>query len=933
MWTLRLALLLSLVRVASCLPQVVLKTDHLTYVIGANGLNDAVLDPAAEKNYLDSSNPPYFMTIEKNGKRIGSTVVTVNGGFLLVGFGNSGVVARVRALSRPHYLTFELTSINDQSVSVVELAALPLRLAQAQSVSRSLASVRNDDYAVAVVPLNLETHSDSKQVGGVALLRAVADRRVGLEGAKIAVLGCPAKDLLNRLEQIEIDNGLPHPTLGGIWARKSPEQKKSYLFVDVSETTADSIIAYAKSGGFSYVVVYDGVWNGSHGTYPVNRANFPSGDAGLKAVSDKIHAAGLKFGMHNLDMVVAKGDALVHPVPAQGFMTYPDRRRILGNAIDPKDTFIPTTKSPAGLLSKADKSRFHGRDLRIGDEIITYDDLQTTPPYGFTGCIRGAHGTMAAAHAAGSAIDNLSEFIGFYRPDVRSQLYDRVARAEAEALDKFGFDYIYPDGTGENLAYWPDEPLWYITNLLTAKLFRCTQREVIFAHEPISDYSWHVFSRGNTTDFVQAGIIEHFDRVTLAGARRSIHDLQPFEFGWFGFLTHSTDRDATRPREMEYAWSKALAYGAAMSLETSKKSLDGNGRTGEIFALIKNWEDLKLGGYFPETIREQLKEPGKEFTLRQIANRRSQVVPVTYSPTRYVVGHESWSFDNPYFGQPLRVTVEARPTLAAYGDQANRVLLKPGALTLNTSGNGPLGSPSRQTTGLQFKIESVSDHLDVSAVNGSNPQAWGCAEIVLDTPMDLRQHRALGTWVDGDGSGAVLHFVIEDSGRWSVQDYYVRLNFTGWKYIQMPEPAKGEVYDFAFPYSNYWSIRGLNFAAISRLYVFLTGVKAGATVRASFRRLEALHEDSLPLRNPTLRVNDQSVTFPVQLEPDWYLEYDGSAKARVFDPNGFTKAEVTISRVPGLRRGPNAVELSCDRAEGRGETAKVTLATQGEPLR
>jgi hypothetical protein len=73
--------------------------------------------------------------------------------------------------------------------------------------------------------------------------------------------------------------------------------------------------------------------------------------------------------------------------------------------------------------------------------------------------------------------------------------------------------------------------------------------------------------------------------------------------------------------------------------------------------------------------------------------------------------------------------------------------------------------------------------------------------------------------------------------------------------------------------------------------------------------------------------------FPVQLEPDWYLEYDGSAKARVFDPNGFTKAEITISRVPSLRQGPNVIELSCDRAEGRGETAKVTLATRGEPRR
>ena len=102
----------------------------------------------------------------------------------------------------------------------------------------------------------------------------------------------------------------------------------------------------------------------------------------------------------------------------------------------------------------------------------------------------------------------------------------------------------------------------------------------------------------------------------MAGSK---DDLQPFEFGWFGYFTHSLVGEATGPREMEYAWCKALAHGAAMSLETGKATLDANGRTAEIFAKIKNWEELKLRGYFPERIREQLRQPGREFTLEQAA--------------------------------------------------------------------------------------------------------------------------------------------------------------------------------------------------------------------------------------------------------------------------------------------------------------------------
>ena len=924
----RLAILLCAARMALGVSPLVFKTSHLTYTVMSDGLNSSFVDPASGKNYLDTSGASRFMTITKDGKQIGSTALALKGQSLLVTFGESGVVANIRVGRLQDYLTFELTSINDQAISRVELAALPLKLTK--YVSGNLASCRNDDYAAAIIPLNLETHSYQGGSNGSAILEAEADRRVRLAGAKIAVIGSPTVDLLSQIEKIEIENGLPHPTLSGTWAPRSPDLRKSYLFVDLSEATADPIIGCARAGGFGYVVVSDGSWNASHGTYPVNRANFPHGEEGLRAVSAKIHAAGLKFGMHNLDFVVAKTDPLVRSFVDRGFMMYPDRQRTLARTIGPRDDFIPTTVSPSGLLAKADKSRFHGRDLRIGREIITYDDLATSPPYGFTGCTRGSGGTEAAAHPAGSAIDNFSEFIGFYRPDVKTELYDRVARAEAGALDKFAFDYIYPDGTGENLGNWPDQPIWYATNLLTEKLFRYTRREVLFAHEPVSDYSWHIFSRGNTTDYVQAGIIEHFDRVTLAGARESMRDMQAFEFGWFGFFTHAIDRDATRPREMEYAWSKALAYGAAMSLETTKEFLDGNGRTREIFALIKNWEDLKLRNYFSESVRERLQEPGKEFELKQAANQQWQIVPVTYSQTKHVVGSQSWDFENPYSEQPLRLTMEAKPTLGAYGNPRNRVLLQPGALHLYTSGSGPMGSPSRQTLGLEFKIGVVADHFDVNAVNlGTAAQAWGCAEIVLDAVMDLRHHRALGTWVEGDGSGAFLHFVIEDSGRWSVRDYYVQLNFTGWKYMEMPESAKGEVYGFAFPYSNYWSIRGINFAAISRVYVFLTGVRSGTRVKASFRRLEALHESLLPVVNPAIRVNEKSLVFPMTLEPDWYLEYDGSGAARVFDSNGFRKGEVMVREAPRLRQGPNLIQVSL----GSDQTAAVTVATRGEPLR
>lgn len=920
---------------------IVFETDHLRYVAGTDGMLREFTDISSGKNYLDTSGRTPFLAIQKNDRWIGSTAVELAHGFLYVTFGDSGVWARIHPRAFSSYLTFELSSVNDHSITALRLAYLPLTIKE--WVSSSITSCRNAEFGACIIPLNIETVS-SPSASPKTLLQGWCEQSVRLEGAKIAVAGCPTGKLLDTIELIEKENGLPHPTLDGVWAKKSREVMKSYLFTDLSEDIADSMIDYAKTGGFGYITIYTGVWNKTHGSYLVNETAFPHGAAGLKATTDKIHAAGLRVGMHVLDAVISKDDPLVKNPSDPGFLKYPNLRRILAADIGSADVFIPTTVSPEGLLSKADKSRYHGRDLLIDNEIITYDDIKTDPPYGFAGCVRGARESRPAAHKKDAFIDNFAEFIDFYLPDLQSSLYDRVAQGEASALDDYGFDYIYPDGTGENIGYYPRSPQWYYMNLLTSRLYNNTKREVMWGHGPISNYSWHVYARGNTVDYASTGIIQHFNHTSLANSRYSIADMQPFEFGWFGYFTRSLEGEATRPREMEYAWSKALAYGAAMSLETNKAALDANGRTREIFAMIKNWEDLKLSDYFPEPVMEKMREPGKEFTLDKDNSGKWAAFPITYGPDRYTADGASNNFTqtNPYAAQPLRVIIQNMPRLAEYGSRENIILLQPGPLNLNTKGRGPLGSESHTSSGVTFDIaasdkpaRSSGKSFSVNAKNGgTSPEGWGCAEIILDKPLDLSSHRAVGTWVYGDKSGTCLHFILEDGGRWSVRDFWVKLDFTGWKYIKIPEAAKGEVYDFAYPYNNYWAIRAIDFKSISRVYVFITGLAPDKSANCYFSRLEALRETPLPLSHPSLTVNGKNMVFPATLGPDCYLEYQGEHSAKVFDPNGFSGGEVTVTGdVPELKPGVNTVKFKCDTDAQNGKTARITIMLRGESLK
>ncbi|MDP7017096.1 MAG: hypothetical protein QGG36_14920, partial [Pirellulaceae bacterium] len=819
--------------------RIVCETDHVAYAVGTDGLNKAFTDRRTGRDYLEGDPVP-FMFVEKDGQWTPSTAVQWDRGFLHVTFAETGIRAKLHTRAFANYLTLELIAVNDHTISEIHLARVPLKITQ--TIGGSLVHCRDDDFAAAIIPLNMETHcyvaplrraADGRTppplvYGGARghvgpkggehpVLIAHADQRLRLDGAKVAVIGCPTKNLLDIIEQIEIDNGLPHPTIDGVWARKSPEQMKSILYTDISEATVDQVIAYAKAGGFSTIHINRPVWCASNGSYLINRKNFPGGEAGLLSVSRKIHAAGLKFGMHNWEMVIYKHDPLVHPVPAKGFLMYPDRRRILASDIGPDDTFIPTTTSPNGLLSKGDKAVHYGRDLRIGDEIIIYGDLKRTKPYGFTGCLRGALGTKRTAHKATAAIDNFAEFYwSYYKPDLQGELFDRIMRAEAALLDKFEVDYYYPDGAGENTNQYPHVlPDWYVRGLAAVKRYHYTRREVRFAHGAVSNFAWHVMTQGNHSDSVQNGVIEHFNR-SLAESAHFRANLQPYDLGWFGYFTHNVTGPATRPREMAYAWCKALSHGAPISLSTDKRRLDGNGRTQEIFSMIRNWEQLKIAGYFSEDIREQLKQPDREFALEQTRDGQWRVRPVSYAPAKYVPDvdgeQNAWSFHSDHPAQPLRVLIEPMPELAAHGNPENVVLIKPGPLKLATTGAGPMWGP-RMATGVELELKDSNQaspepgkSFEITAANkGKQPLGWACAEIILDGKKNLLGHRALGAWVKGDGSGAYLHFTIE-SARRSARDYYTRLDFKGWKYVRMHQSAGGEIYDFKFPFSNYWAL-------------------------------------------------------------------------------------------------------------------------------
>ena len=70
------------------------------------------------------------------------------------------------------------------------------------------------------------------------------------------------------------------------------------MFADLSLDSVDDWIDLAERGGIDCIHLH-GWWEWL-GQYPVRKAYFPNGLDDMKAAVDRIHAAGLKVGMHSL---------------------------------------------------------------------------------------------------------------------------------------------------------------------------------------------------------------------------------------------------------------------------------------------------------------------------------------------------------------------------------------------------------------------------------------------------------------------------------------------------------------------------------------------------------------------------------------------------------------------------------------------------------
>ena len=223
-----------------------------------------------------------------------------------------------------------------------------------------------------------------------------------------------------------------------------------------------------------------------------------------------------------------------------------------------------------------------------------------------------------------------------------------------------------------------------------------------------------------------------------------------------------------------------------------------------------------------------------------------------------------------------------------------------------------------------------SQSWEITGTNaGDRKSAWAELEYRYGEPLDLIRHRALGVWVCGDGSGALLNISAIEAGGIMRREQYVDLDFTGWRYCELSEPEAERIYEYPWPHSVKWPTRHLNYKNVGRLAFWLNRIPAQTTVECRLSPVEALADQPTRLVDPTLNINQDSLTFPATLSDDEYLEYQGEGRARVYDPNNVLREEVEPMGQATMASGANEIQFG-GAATSSEYRARVTIITRGE---
>lgn len=464
------------------------------------------------------------------------------------------------------------------------------------------------------------------------------------EGAGVLLFGCPRKDALDRIGEIERAKGLPHPLMEDRqWVKTARGAMKSYLISDFTADEVDLALDKAQAAGMDTIYHEDPFRNWGHFDW---RPDLAADDADFRAkVADRAAARGMKVGLHTLSNFTTTNDPWVTPVPDGRLVSM--ARLTLLSPMDGEQTEAFAENHPCFSLVQSVNA------VRIGDELVTFAAAESSGEgVRLTGLVRGAFGTEKTAHPAGEAVLPLRDH--GYRtlfPDINLQ--DEFTARLGELFNRGGAAQISYDGL-EGCDYTGHE-IYGSTRFVTD----CHNRYdhfVLNDASRLTHFNWHVHTRMNWGEpwgeAMRTGQVETRIR-NQAYFRRNLF---PRMLGWFLLRTAERKFEASSREDLEWALSEAAGFDAGYAMTVRTAVMRKLGNLDLLLGLIRDWDRLRLADAFTEEQKARLRDPAEEFRLEKQDEGRYTLFPIAISAPYTCAlsemqpgqpGGADWTVDNP----------------------------------------------------------------------------------------------------------------------------------------------------------------------------------------------------------------------------------------------------------------------------------------------
>lgn len=706
---------------------IVIENLYFKIAIDERGYVVSIYDKLKNTEYLAEGQPSPLLSIRCNGEiELPSQLRQKNNKLTLV-FGKNKVEAQIQTVIKPNYISFELAALTlSENVELVIWGPYPVTIRE--TIGESVGVVRNKEFAFGIQALNVRTlggypsvendiepSSEVFETGNNiditaewknkkayrgqtakvqdfgSVLQAYCRNRnkeriisnwdheyyvapafqdKGVVGSKIALFGCSPDKALDIIGEIEVAEGLPHPTIDGKWAKQSPSATASFIILGFTESNLDEAIKLTKKTGLKYL--YHGGPFKTWGHFVLDEKDFPENWISMKKCVDRANAQGISLGVHTLTNFITTNDTYVSPIPDKRLAKVGESILTADIGTDSEEILI---ESPQ-FFNQMKNNTLHS--VVIGNEIIRYDEVSAEEPWRLTRCIRGAFDTRSSAHQKGDKIGKLMDQ-GYKVFLSDADLTAEIARNMASLFNETGLMQTSFDGLE---GTWSTGMGQYARALFTKTWYDHLKPElkgkIINDASNPSHFNWHINTRYNWGEPWYAGFRESQTTYRLMNQDFFHRNLLPPMLGWFSMSSQTSIEDT------EWLLARAAGFEAGFALNLDLETAEKNGKSDEIFSLIKMWETARLAGAFSPGQKLRMEDVNNEFHLETAGTGEWKLYP--YQVARYV--HEqkirqpgeplssTFEFKNPYDDQPMMFIMTLIPGEGSNGSAVEKVLIE-----------------------------------------------------------------------------------------------------------------------------------------------------------------------------------------------------------------------------------------------------------------